>query len=445
MTSRRSALAAAARTAGLAGVGALAALGLAGDGPRALWARTGLTSQAVAFDGAAQPSGSVSRRTIREGELSALVPRTRVLSSAPDADALAAATDSFLTRTRLTPGPLGEEELLISLDESALLDVHSLTWGLPSPVAAWTPHWRYTWPRDAAHVIVALHERGETAWALELLRGLAGLIREDGFFEARYVPGAARVPDARPMQLDGTGWFLWAASSVQADAPDAAVARAVTLATEALLRITENPHRLPPPSPDYWEVRERRLTLATAAMTAAGLHASAAAGVAEAAVLTRAKEVTEAVLSEFGRRGFQRYTSGGGPDAGVLMLLPPYLPEQVVAANPHLRSAVMNAYAAMQRPAGGVAPGAGWKRDGISWTPQTAMFAQAYAHLGEEREAREVLRWLAHHRTAAGALPEKVLATGEPAAVAPLAWTGSLVLSALHKLTGSADTPSADQ
>ena len=38
------------------------------------------------------------------------------------------------------------------------------------------------------------------------------------------------------------------------------------------------------------------------------------------------------------------------------------------------------------------------------------------------------------HRTSAGALPEKVLADGSPAAVAPLAWTAATVLLTLDRL-----------
>ena len=39
--------------------------------------------------------------------------------------------------------------------------------------------------------------------------------------------------------------------------------------------------------------------------------------------------------------------------------------------------------AAMARPAGGLAPGAAWKRDGISWTPQTSLYALTAAVNGE--------------------------------------------------------------
>jgi GH15 family glucan-1,4-alpha-glucosidase len=76
----------------------------------------------------------------------------------------------------------------------------------------------------------------------------------------------------------------------------------------------------------------------------------------------------------------------------------------------------------MLRPAGGVAPGATWKDDGVSWTPQTALYALTAATLGDAAAAERWLTWLDAHRTPSGALPEKVLADGTPAAVAPLAW-----------------------
>ena len=50
----------------------------------------------------------------------------------------------------------------------------------------------------------------------------------------------------------------------------------------------------------------------------------------------------------------------------------------------------------------------------------------------------EALAWLEAHRTAAGALPEKVLADGAPAGPAPLAWTCALILLAT---ASRAETP----
>jgi glucoamylase len=88
----------------------------------------------------------------------------------------------------------------------------------------------------------------------------------------------------------------------------------------------------------------------------------------------------------------------------------------------------------MRRPAGGLAPGEGWKDDGISWTPETALFALAAAATGDRPAAERYLAWLEAHTTAHGALPEKVLSDGSPAGPAPLAWTSALVVLTAHEL-----------
>ena len=91
----------------------------------------------------------------------------------------------------------------------------------------------------------------------------------------------------------------------------------------------------------------------------------------------------------------------------------------------------------MQRPAGGLAPGAGWKNDGISWTPATALFALTAASIGDTSQARQRLTWLDEHRTDQGALPEKVRSDGSLAGPAPLAFTDALVTLAVDALTAS--------
>lgn len=113
----------------------------------------------------------------------------------------------------------------------------------------------------------------------------------------------------------------------------------------------------------------------------------------------------------------------------MTFLLPPFLDEPV----PGAEAARLRAQRAQARPAGGVAPGATWRRDGVSWTPQTALQALAAREAGRDEEADRWLDWLDRHRTATGALPEKVLHDGSPAAVAPLAWTAALVLLAVER------------
>ena len=80
------------------------------------------------------------------------------------------------------------------------------------------------------------------------------------------------------------------------------------------------------------------------------------------------------------------------------------------------------------RPGGGFAPGAQWKQDGISWTPETALVAYTASVSGRRETAERWMDWLSAQRTTWGSLPEKVLATGAPAGPAPLAWTAALVV-----------------
>ena len=47
-----------------------------------------------------------------------------------------------------------------------------------------------------------------------------------------------------------------------------------------------------------------------------------------------------------------------------------------------------------------------------------------------------MLAWLVAHRTRLGSLPEQVNAVGQPASVAPLAWTAAVILLALLAQAG---------
>lgn len=414
---------------------ALAAVTTSGAAHRRPPAHVDLLSETVALRGPGE------RVLVRRNDPP--LPRdTRVLPGAHAHAELRAEENSVLDALAArssTPSPLLTD---------AVRDLHVLSTGLPAPVAGWSSNWRYVWPRDAAHAAVALHQLGlrDRAWAT--VHELAVLCGSDGWFEARYVPGHRHAPDGRPRQLDGTGWFLWALDSLLADDDTTAVREtniASALASDGtvqstvqsaarrtaalLLELTANDDRLPPPSPDYWEVRERRLTIATAALVAVGLERAgrlpALIGEEMAAhARERAVEVRAAIRDAFGPSGFTRYAGGTTADAGMLFLLPPYALHADGAVADLLRPAEQR----MRRPAGGVAPGEGWKRDGISWTPQTALFAQTYAQLGMRGEAQRLWDWLAAHCTSAGSLPEKVLADGSPAAVAPLAWTASVVI-----------------
>src|SRR5690606_18511692 len=148
--------------------------------------------------------------------------------------------------------------------------------------------------------------------------------------------------------------------------------------------------------PDYWERPERRLSLGTAGPVLVGLRAAQRLGERgavpdvgqRAGALADALE--DAVVDAFGPRRFQRYPRGGGHCASLAFLLPPYLD----AAVPGAEDAFDEARTSMARAAGGLAPGAGWKQDGISWTPETAIFANAALATGRADLGRELLDWI---------------------------------------------------
>jgi len=330
----------------------------------------------------------------------------------------------------------------------ALLDLHVLSQTDGVPVAGWTPAWRYVWPRDSAFAASALARTGHLADAERILDFLGRMQPAGGEFEARYRPDGSGVPDARGVQLDGVGWALWATAQVAAEVapPDqpAFVQRHRALidrSTAAALRAIDNPRALPPASADYWEVAERRTTLSTAALLAAGLEAAGGlyALVGEASSQRIAVDATErlraSILINFGRSGFPRRLGGRSDsvDLGVNFLLPPFTAQ----ADASVIAAWRQAGSALHRPAGGLAPGGSWRRDGISWTNVTATHALTAAALGERTTALARLDWLDRHRTVAGSVPEKVLADGSPASVAPLAWTAAAVIITAASLSPS--------
>ncbi|OFT58888.1 hypothetical protein HMPREF3159_07430, partial [Brachybacterium sp. HMSC06H03] len=327
----------------------------------------------------------------------------------------------------------GDADLLVDLADTALADLWVLDDDLPAPVAGWTANWRYVWPRDAAFCSVALARIGAADRAADVLAHLQDLQQADGWFEARYVPGTDRAPDRRAPQFDGTGLLLWAsaeavaASGAGGGAVADRLAPLVTTSLAALHHATSGGIALPPASPDYWEVREGAATLWGAGATLAGLRAGA-----ELTGSTGAEESAQVfahlLQGTFGRGGWQRYRDGGGADSALALFDATGLHDMIDPARlGALRSE-------LSRPAGGIAPGAAWKQDGISWTPSTSLLGLGLARAGEHLPAREILSWLAAHRTEQGSLPEKVLHDGRPAQVAPLAWTAANTLLALDAL-----------
>ncbi|GMA24100.1 hypothetical protein GCM10025864_18590 [Luteimicrobium album] len=251
-------------------------------------------------------------------------------------------------------------------------------------------------------------------------------------------------------QTDGIGWLLWALGET-VDAAPAAARPAVLAQFQPLLdRGTTAAVRalgatgLPAPSPDYWEKREDTVTLGTAAPLLAGLRAAThlygllgdADGVRSAG--TAGQRLSAGIDAGFAP-SYGRYPGSSARDAAGAFLLPPFQPG-TAPDDGDVRAALRSAVGQMQRPAGGLAPGAHWAEDGVSWTPETALVALGAASgtaTADRTLATRLLDWLDAHRTPAGSFPEKVLAGGSPSGTAPLVWTSATVLLALVTL-GSA-------
>lgn len=371
-----------------------------------------------------------ARRIVPPGAAATVAPGSRVLARTPHTERLLQEQADWLAG--LAPWVRARAAADDAVRD-ALLDVWVLSAGLPAGVAAWSPRWRYAWPRDVSFTAAALATVGRPADAVAMLAFFDGLERADGWLEARYRLDTRRTPDGRARQLDGTAWLLWAASRILAASPDAPLGRVRGLLTRCAghLLATRDPRTgLPPVSQDWWEVPERQLTLGIAASVLAGLRCAeellphlGEPGVAEECG-SAAADVESRLPGLFGRSGWTRYPGGTQHDASLTFLLPPLGRLPVALLAPHLDRAER----ALIRPAGGLAPGAGWHEGTISWTPATALFALCRTAIGDASGSDRLVGWLDAHRTSAGSFPEKVLPDGRPAAVAPLAWTAALRL-----------------
>ena len=417
------------------GVAAYSAVAYWSVTQRIMRAEVPLYSETVAF------AGGGSRELVPAGHLDRVVPGTRVLAARPQSMMLVEEEQAWLEAC----APWARDHLGAhgGLLRSALLDLRALSVGLPVSVAGWTDRWRYAWPRDVSFVASALARVGHPELAAGQLAFLQRVQRPDGWFEARYDITSRRPPDDRVAQLDGTGWSLWAASQLAAHAPDRAaellapVRPMLVRSSRRLLASLDSETALPPASSDYWELVERTLTLGTAAAVLAGLRSAGQVLplVGEMALADRTRTASDLlarqVRTHFGPLGYPRLLGGSAADAAVTFLVAPIGPTE---ADVEVLSALDRAQTSMVRPAGGLAPGADWRNDGVSWTPETALFAAAWAATGHRSRSQALLTWLGEHRTDAGSFPEKVLHDGRPAAVAPLAWTASLVVIAQHEL-----------
>ena len=321
-------------------------------------------------------------------------------------------------------------------------------------LAAETPYWAYVWPRDSSFTAAALAVTGHRREAAAILSFLASTQRADGTWPARSHPDGRPVDDGRPAQLDATGWVPWAAWLASDQGRDRDLAARLWPAVRAAAdhaAAALGPDGLPPAGPDYWERHERAPTLGTAAALLAGLRAAARlaerAGEREqgpgrelaegrhAAWAVAAERLDQGVRRRFGPGGYQRHPGGGGPDAAVTWLGPPFGP-----ADPAVGRAVRAAWRRLTV-AGGAVPGRPWL-GGDPWTPATASFALAAMAAGDRPAAEARLAWLLAHRTPLGAFPERVgRDNGAPRSVAPLAWTHALVLLTLVSRDRAVPTP----
>ncbi len=352
------------------------------------------------------------------------------------------ATDEQIRRTqsevrRLSlPGAGGPFE---DMAETALADIEAVLHPNGAAVAAASPYWRYVWPRDASFLAAALVMVGRGELGRQILEYVARVQEPDGTWQARYLAdGSGDVPDGRGTQLDGNGWFLWATWLLHtAEDETASLWPAARRAVLAAIAATEHESGLVAPSQDFWEVDMDEPTLGVAAPLLLALRTGAvlaeAAGEKELGTAARqhAVDLGQAIEAQFGPTFPRRLGRGGGPDASVAYLLPPFAP-----AREHVRIAWIAALGRMRVDNGGLKPGAEWPDDQTAWTPQTALFAMTASYLGQRELSDELLTWLDRHRTRMGSLPEKVTGAGQPAAVAPLALTSATVLLALAAREG---------
>jgi hypothetical protein len=407
----------------------------------------GLHSAGVAL------SGSEEVTVVRPGRIPVFHPGSRV-AVATGQDASTAELAAQRQREWLADGDVpAESTMFADLSRTALLDLDTLLLPNGALLAGGSGSWRYVWPRDASFAAAALARTGHPRDALDILLFLQSTQEEDGSFHARYRPsGTGAVPDDRGIQQDGAGWVLWgakqwfdASSDPQSGRVDLrAVRPLIRRSARGLINLLDPETGLPPASSDYWERDESELTLGAAAPILAGLRAAptllTALGDRRLAKQARvaAQRLDASISTYFGPRGYPREVTGNDRDAAVAFLMPPF----AESASADVHQAWVTAGQQMRQPAGGLSPGVGWtKEHDVSWTPETALFALAAAASGETDRALGWVSWLDSHRTVLGSLPEKVTAGGNPAGVAPLAWTAALVVLTLDELEDNGRLP----
>ena len=387
-------------------------------------------------DGIAQrPCGPGRLAAVPAGSRARYLAGTSVLRTTSPCAAAVAASRAWLAAGTI-PGTTPAQR---SMATRALLDLRLLTRPDGAVLAAWHPGWADSWPRDSSWAAAALAATGHAADALGVLEFLRRMQSADGTWAARYWPdGSGPVRDGRPAELDAVGWVPWAVwfwyttAGRRGPAALAGLWPMVTAAADAASR-SLSASGLPVASMDYWE-DSVQVTLANAAALQAGLRA--AAGLARLRGDTgqargwaaAAARLTRAVGTDFGGYGYHRLPfTDSGTDTAVTFLGPPF-----AARSPALARAVRGTENSVRLPDGGMLPGSSWPGNRtLAWTPETAFFALYDANTGQHRAAARILSWLSAHRTRLGELPEQVNSGGQPASVAPLAWTDAVVLLAL--------------
>ncbi|MFJ3857552.1 hypothetical protein ACIPRL_15095 [Streptomyces sp. NPDC090085] len=411
----------------------------------------GLLANAASAEGVAASTAQGARYVERSNVLRLpdgrwkYLPDTATASVVVPADDPAALAQIGRSRAWLAAGTVpGATPSRREAAARALLSMRALLRPNGALAAGWTDGWKYSWPRDSSFVAAAFAHTGHDAEAYRILRYSAATQRRDGSWEARTLLDGSGPPDARRWQLDADGWVPWAAWQWYQQAPRAD-RRARLLALYPMVRRAADhaadslrADGLPPPSPDYWELATATPNIGTAAPLLAGLRASAdlarQAGRPQDAARWdfAAGRLSAGIAARFAPLGYQRTVDGRhGHDSAVAFMAPPFN-----RAPSGLSRALDASYRALLLPTGGLTPGtdpdAPW--GGNAWTPSTSFFALAWAGTGRPAQAGRVVDWVLSKRNALGELPEKVDREGRASSVAPLAWTGSIVVLALAAL-----------
>ena len=165
----------------------------------------------------------------------------------------------------------------------ALLDLHVLSRPYGVPVAGWSPPVAL---RVAARL--GAGSLGAGSYRARLPTPNASSTSCSECSRSRDCSRPATCPMAVAFRMIGaSSWMAsvglcgqldrWRPSSHESDRTAFVQRHRMLLdrSTQAALSSIDNRSSLPPPSADYWEVKERRLTLATAAVLCAGLEAGA--------------------------------------------------------------------------------------------------------------------------------------------------------------------------